>query len=464
MGYSGFRLRLLLRLFLLVAVVGVLLLVLFRTDWYMTALVLFLLVLFQLYDLIHFVERTNRDISSFLQSIRHSDFTQRFATEGGNPSYRELYQSFNDISEAFQRVKTEKQVHYHYLQAIVEQVGVGILSFDEEGEVQLVNHVTRELLHVPHLRHLDSLERISRELVQALYTIGHEEKRLVTLQVNDELLLLNLNATELQMQGQPLKIVTLQNIQSELEEQELQTWQKVIRVLTHEIMNSVTPVVSLATTVSNLLEQEVMVRHETGEGINQEVLEDMHAGLKTIEKRSAGMLHFVKNYRRLMRLPASELKPVRVTELLRNVHTLLHHQLEEQQVSLKMYMPDERTEVLADAEQLEQVLINLIKNGLEACQGRSGSCVEVVAFLPENERDKLRIDVTDNGPGIPDDVLDKIFIPFYTTKKQGSGIGLSLSRQIMQQHGGTIRVHAQPGETTFSLGLRRVSGGGIREF
>ncbi|MCX2741639.1 sensor histidine kinase [Pontibacter anaerobius] len=457
MVYSGFRVKLLLRLFMLIAVVLLLMLVLFRTDWYMTGIVLFLLVLFQLYDLIHFVERTNRDISSFLQAIRYSDFTQRFATSGLNSSYRELYQSFNDISEAFQQVKTERQAHYHYLQAIVEQVGVGILTFDEEGEVQLVNHVTKELLHIPHMRHIDTLERLSPELVQALYTIGHEEKRLVTLQVNEEQLLLNLSATELQMQGQLLKIVTLQNIQSELEEQELQTWQKVIRVLTHEIMNSVTPVVSLASTVNNLLEQEVMAKHAAGESIDEEVLEDMQSGLRTIEKRSAGMLHFVKNYRRLMRLPASELKPVRVAELLRNVHTLLQHQLEDQHVSLKMYLPDEKTEVLADAEQLEQVLINLIKNGVEACLQQSDKpCVEVVAFVPEGERDKLRIDVTDNGPGIPDDVLDKIFIPFYTTKKQGSGIGLSLSRQIMRQHGGSIRVHTQPGETIFSLGLRRV--------
>lgn len=432
-------------------------LVLYRTDWYVTALCLFLLVLFQLYDLVHFVERTNRDISSFLQAMRHSDFTQRFATEGVNPSYQELYQSFNDISEAFSRVKTEKQAHYHYLQAIVEQVGVGILSFDEEGEVQLVNNVTKSLLRVPHLLHIDSLERLSPDLVQALFGIGHEEKRLVTLQVNEEELLLNLSATELLSQGKQIKIVTLQNIKSELEEQELQTWQKVIRVLTHEIMNSITPVVSLTSTVNNLLEEEVIAKLAKGESIEEEVLEDMQAGLRTIEKRSAGMLHFVKNYRRLMRLPSSELRPVKVVDMMRSVHTLLQHQMEEQHVNFKMYLPDEKTEVLADAEQLEQVLINLIKNGMEACQNAHAPCVEVVAFVPEGERERLRIDVTDNGPGIPDEVLDKIFIPFYTTKKQGSGIGLSLSKQIMRQHGGSIRVHTQPGLTTFSLSLKRVN-------
>lgn len=454
MVYSGFRVKLLVRLLLLIGVALVMLLVLYRTDWYMTALCLLLLLLFQLYDLILFVERTNRDISSFLEAMRHSDFTQRFATERANASYQELYRSFNDISDAFLKIKTEKQAHYHYLNTIVEQVGVGILSFDEEGEVQLVNEVTKNLLHVPHLRHIESLERLSPELVQALYSIGHQEKRLVTVQLKQEQLLLNLHATELLLQGVSLKIVTLQNIQSELEEQELQTWQKVIRVLTHEIMNSITPVISLTATVSALLQQEVIAKQETGQKLDREVLEDMQAGLQTVEKRSSGMLNFVKNYRRLMRLPVSELRPVKINALLHQVHQLLQQELKHQSVSLKMYLPDEKVEVMADAEQMEQVLINLIKNSMEACQECTDPQVEVVAYVPEGERQKLRIDVTDNGPGIPEDVLDKIFIPFYTTKKQGSGIGLSLSRQIMQQHGGTIRVHTQPGETTFTLQLR----------
>lgn len=455
MVYKGFRLRLLLRLLLLVGVVLLLLLVLFRTDWYITAFCIFLLIAFQLYDLIHFVERTNRDISSFLQAMRHSDFTQRFATVGVNASYRQLYQSFNDISEAFSKVKSEKESHYHYLKAVVEQAGVGILSFDEEGEVQLLNHVTKELLHVPHLRHISKLERLSPELVQALYSIGHQEKRMLQVQVKGEEVQLNLLATELVVQGRQLKIVTLQNLRQELEEQELQTWQKVIRVLTHEIMNSVTPLVSLTATVHQLLRQEVIARQAAGEAVDPEVLEDMEAGLQTIEKRSAGMLHFVQNYRRLMRLPASELKPVALHELLRQVHTLLQHNHGNEHTNLKVYLPDERLHVWADTEQLEQVLINLVKNAMEACRHVAQPQVELLAYEPDTERDKVRITVTDNGPGIPADVLDKIFIPFYTTKKQGSGIGLSLSKQVMRQHGGAIQVQTQPGQTVFTLTLRK---------
>ncbi|MFD3001708.1 sensor histidine kinase [Pontibacter toksunensis] len=455
MVFNGFKAKLLFRLLLLVAIIVVTVFVLYRTDWYMTAFCLFLLVLFQLYDMLFFVERTNRDISSFLEAIKHSDFTQRFAAEGANSSFRDLYDSFNDISDSFQRVKTEKQAHYHYLQTIVEQIGTGILTFNEEGEVQLVNHVVKELLRVPHLRNIQALERLSPELVHALWHTQHNGKTLVTVPLEQEQLLLNLHVTELRSQGQLLKIVTLQNIQSELEEQELQTWQKVIRVLTHEIMNSVTPVISLTSTVAGLLKSGVIAKRAAGEAIEEEVLEDMQAGLQTIERRSAGMLHFVKNYRRLMRLPTSELRPVKVKELLQNVRRLLQPTMQTQHISLKLYLPDENMVILADAEQLEQVLINLIKNGMEACEAVDSPCVEVVAYIPEQEKSMVRIDVTDNGDGIPADVLDKIFIPFYTTKKQGSGIGLSLSKQIIRQHGGSIRVNSQPGgPTVFSLQLK----------
>jgi nitrogen fixation/metabolism regulation signal transduction histidine kinase len=452
MAYNLFRANLLLRVGLLVVTIVAIVLVLYLTDWYMTALCLGLLLLFQLFDLIHYVERTNRDISGFLEAIRHSDFTQRFAVKGGKPTYRELYQAFNDVTESFQRIKTEKQEHYLYLQAIVEHIGIGILSFDEKGDVRLVNQVAKELLHMPFLDHIQSLSRVSTELVEVLQSIGHNERKLVRLQVREDQLLLTLHATTLVSQGRTLRIVSLQNIRSEMEEQELQTWQKLIRVLTHEIMNTITPVISLTSTVSHLVKEEVVGKCAAGQVPDEEVLEDIQAGLQTIEKRSAGMLHFVKNYRRLMRVPAPELRTVRVKDLLRNVHTLLQPDMEAHQTQFSIYLTDDKAELLVDPELIEQVLINLIKNGMEACRATAGPCVEVVAYQEELDKSRFRIDVQDNGAGIPPEEIDKIFIPFYTTKKQGSGIGLSLSRQIMRKHGGSIRVSSPPGgPTTFSL-------------
>lgn len=450
---NRFRALLLVRACLALFVMFLLLLVLYRTDWYMTAFCLGLLLLLQLYDFLHFVEKTNRDISDFLEAIRHSDFTQRFAVKEGNPTYRHLYSAFNEISDAFQRIKTEKQAHYLYLQTIVEHISVGVLSFDTAGEVNLVNQVAKRLLHVPHLKNVQALERVSEELVETLLKIGDNEKALVTIDVKGEHVLLSLHATILISQGETIKIVSLYNIQSELEEQEIQTWQKMIRVLTHEIMNSVTPVVSLTSTVSQLVEQE-MQACRSGNSFDEENMQDIQDGLKTIEKRSTGMLNFVKSYRRLMRLPAPEIQDVNVSDLLRHVHTLMLPEMEHHQVRLNIYLPTEQIKLEADPEQLEHVLINLIKNGMEACQHVPEPCVEVMVYADEQAKGKVRIEVSDNGPGIPEEVLDKVFIPFFTTKKQGSGIGLSLSKQIMRQHGGTMRFTTKPGgPTVFTLQL-----------
>jgi two-component system, NtrC family, nitrogen regulation sensor histidine kinase NtrY len=452
MVYNRFRANLLLRVGLLIVSIVGLTLVLYRTEWYMTAVCIGLLLLFQLYDLVHYVERTNRDISSFLEAIQHSDFTQRFAVKGGNPAFKELYESFNEVTDAFQRIKTDKQAHHLYLQTIVEHIGVGIVSFDEDGRVLLVNQVIKEVLHMPHLEHIEALSRISEELVEVLHNIGHNERRLVTLQVRDEQLQLALHATTLVSQGRTLKIVSCQNIKSELEEQELQTWQKLIRVLTHEIMNTITPVISLTSTVSQLVEEEVVGKAVAGEVPEEEVLEDIRAGLRTIEKRSTGMLHFVKNYRRLMRVPTPEVRTVKVKDLLKSVYTLLQPEMEAKHTKLSIYLRDEKAELQVDPELIEQVLINLIKNGMEASQQAASPSVEVIAYQEEQDRSRFRIDVQDNGNGISPENMDKIFIPFFTTKKQGSGIGLSLSKQIMRQHGGNIRVSSPPsGPTTFSL-------------
>ncbi|MEJ8757435.1 ATP-binding protein [Pontibacter sp. H259] len=453
MVFNTFRARLLLQVCAAMVSMLALVIVLYRTDWYVTAFCIAAFLLLQLYSLVHFVERTNRDLTNFLQSIRHSDFTQRFPEKSSNSTFGHLHTSFNEISDSFLKIKAEKQAHYLYLQAIVEHVGIGILSFDAEGNVMLLNHVAKEQLHAPHLTNIRSLERTSEELLEVLQRIGNNEKSLVTLHHNHEQLLLSVHATVLVSQGKSIKIITLHNIQAELEEQEVQTWQKMIRVLTHEIMNSVTPVISLTSTVAGILEEEMTAR-QAGEPIDEEALEDIQDGLKTIERRATGMLHFVKNYRRLMRLPLPELQTVSIAELLREVHMLMKTDFDKEGVDLATYLPKPDISLQADPEQLEQVLINLLKNAMEACRQSIHPRVEVIAYSDENHKYKVRIEVRDNGPGIPDDVLDRLFIPFYTTKKQGSGIGLSLSKQIMRQHGGSIRVNSKAGgPTVFTLQL-----------
>lgn len=453
MGFNRIRGWLLLQVFLAMSSMVALIIVLTRTDWYVVAFCIGMLLLLQLYGVMHYVERTNRDLANFLDAIRRSDYTQQFPVKGGDPAFAHLYTSLNAISDAFMKLKAEKQTHYLYLQAIVEHIGIGILSFDAQGNVLLLNHVAKELLHLPHLTNIRDLEHVSKELVELLERIGNNEKALLTLHQHHDQLLVSVHATVQVSQGKSIKIVSLHNIQAELEEQEVQTWQKMIRVLTHEIMNSMTPVISLTATVNGLLEEE-MENRQTGEPLNEEVLEDIQDGLKTIERRTTGMLHFVKSYRRLMRLPQPELQAVSIVDLLQDVHTLMKPDFEKEQVQLAVYFPATDITLQADPEQLEQVLINLLKNAMEACKQSINPLVEVLAYGDDSQKYKVRIEVRDNGPGIAEDVLDRLFIPFYTTKKQGLGIGLSLSKQIMRQHGGSIRVKSKTdGPTVFTLQL-----------
>jgi two-component system nitrogen regulation sensor histidine kinase NtrY len=451
MGFKRFRLRLLLRVGLLMGTLSVLVFLLFYQGWYVTAFCLTLLLAGQVYDFIYFVEKTNRDLTRFLAAIRQSDFTQLFREQGQSASFRDLSAEFNRVILAFQQIKADKEAHYLYLQTIVEHIAIGILSVAADGRIQLINRVTRELLQVPHLRNVKALGRISPELEHTVRTLEHGASRVVPISRQGEPLLLSLRGATLVSQGEELRIVSLQNIRSELEEQELEAWQKLIRVLTHEIMNSVTPIVSLTATISTLVEDE-LVAQTGGPAPEEDVLQDIRTGLQTIEKRSKGMLHFVENYRRLTRVPNPHLEPVRVRDLFEGVQRLLTADLAPQAVAFRMALPDPGLRIEVDPELIEQVLINLIKNGVEACRGSDQPCVEVTASLDAQEHNRVRIDVRDNGPGIPDEVLDKIFVPFFTTKKEGSGIGLSLSRQIMRLHKGTIRVSStRPGQTVFSL-------------
>lgn len=451
MAFDRFRTGLLLQVALLMGTLSGLVLLLVYQQWYITSFCVAILLLDQLYDLIYFVEKTNRELARFIGSIRHSDFTQTFQEQARNESFRELFGEFNQVISSFRQIKADKEAHHLYLQAVVEHIPIGILSVDAQGTIQLINRATRELLQVPHLKNAKSLSRISPELGQAVRTLEHGASRMVALNRPGKSLLLTLRATTLVSQGQELRILSLQNIRPELEEQEIEAWQKLIGVLTHEIMNSVTPIVSLTSTIRSLVDHELM--GPPGSPLpDEDVLQDIRTGLQTIEKRSTGMLHFVQNYRRLTRIPAPQLEPVRIRDLFTGVQHLLKADLAPQAIDFRMPLPDPGLRIDADPELIEQVLINLIKNGVEACRKGDTPCVEVTASLDPQENNRVRIDVRDNGPGIPEEVLDKIFVPFYTTKKEGSGIGLSLSRQIMRLHQGTLRVSSsQPGQTVFSL-------------
>ncbi len=441
MVYKNFRLHCVIRVILLGATIYLFFYLLLQTALYATIVIVASVIVYQIYALIHFVEKTNRDLTRFLEAIKHTDFSQTFSGTGLGSSFEPLKKVFNEVIEQFRRARSEKEEHFRYLQTVVQHVGIGLIAFTQDGEVGLINTAAKRLLRVAHLKNIKTLESLSKKLVTTLLEMESGGKALIKIDDKTEFLHLAVYATEFKLREQQFTLVSIQNIQSELEEKEMEAWQNLIRVLTHEIMNSVTPISSLASTVNELLEKP-----KSRSEITPEYISDMRGAVLTIQKRSEGLLHFVDAYRSLTRIPRPNFKIFHVTELFSGVEQLLRASFKEKTIGLNVHIAPESLELTADPEMIEQVLINLLLNAIQALHGKSDAKIELTSRL--DERGRVIIQVADNGPGIIPEVLDKIFIPFFTTKPEGSGIGLSLSRQIMRLHRGTITARSEPNVAT----------------
>ncbi|MFQ5769543.1 MAG: PAS domain-containing sensor histidine kinase [bacterium] len=450
MIYKRFRIVVLGRVLLLSGTIYLFFYLLFKPSitLYATIFILGVIIIYQIYALIYYVEKTNRDLNRFLLTIKHEDFSQTFLGTGLGSSFDELKSAFNEIIRKFHRARAEKEEHFRYLQTVVQHVGIGLIAFQSDGKVELLNNAAKRLLKIPRLKNIYALEPISKPFVEKLLKLKSGQKTLVKLDINNELLQLAINATEFRMRDQNFTLVSLQNIQSELEEKELEAWQNLIRVLTHEIMNSVTPISSLAATINELLNSN---ENQIGNAeIRAEAKSDIHGAMQTIQKRSEGLLHFVDAYRNLTRVPTPNYQVFPILDLFKRVRQLMQVEMSQKAINFQMHVVPETLELTADSELIEQILINILKNAIQALDNQPNAKIDLTSRIDEGGR--IIIQVSDNGPGIPEDVLEKIFIPFFTTKEHGTGIGLSLSRQIMRLHRGAMNVHSKPHEeTVFTL-------------
>jgi nitrogen fixation/metabolism regulation signal transduction histidine kinase len=434
------------RIALLAATLFLLIYLVRETSLFATSLIVGAAIILQLVSLIHYVEKTNRDLSRFLASIRYSDFSQTFSSRQGGSSFQELNAAFADVISEFKRARSEKEAQYRYLQTLVQHIGLGILSFDQSGKVDLINNAAKRLLRVNYLNNVRSLESFSPRLVETLLSSKPAEKVLVKVDDGDQTLTLAVCPPRFRLPARLITIVSMQDIESELAEQEMVAWQKLIRVLTHEIMNSVTPIASLASTVNDLVSETEKPKEGRTLEMNSETREDIREAAATIRNRSQGLLHFVDAYRNLTRIPKPDFQIFPAAGLLERVVQLMKNQIEKEGVQLKVEVEPKSLELTADPELIEQVVINLMLNAMEALQGTPDPRIELLSRL--DERGRVLITVADNGPGITDEVKEKIFTPFFTTKEEGSGIGLSLSRQIMRLHKGSISVKSIPNQST----------------
>lgn len=448
MGFKNFRLNVIIRIvFLSASILGFILLVL-QTSFYATAIVVGVVILAQTASFVRYVEKTSSDLTRFLSSIRYADFSSTFTSAGRGRAFDELRLAFTEVMEAFRRTRSETEEQARYLETVVQHIGVGLISFQSSGEVGLINTAAKRLLRLNHLTNIRTLEPLSKELVETLLKMKSGDKALLKIERENETLQLVVNATEFRLREQHYTLVSIQNIRSELEEKEMDAWQNLIRVLTHEIMNSITPISSLASTVNDLLESP---SSRNDYGIKEEIVGDIRGALQTIEKRSQGLLHFVDAYRNLTRIPRPNIKVFPIAGLFTSVEQLMKAQIVEKGIEFRTDAPSS-LELAADPELIEQVLINLLQNASHAVKDQAGAKIVMSAGI--DNRGRVFIEVSDNGPGIPKEIQERVFIPFFTTKKDGTGIGLSLSRQIMRLHGGTISVRSTPGiETVFTLRL-----------
>ena len=447
MVYRKFRTDVFARVAALAVTMGALFFTVFRARLAAAAVLLGLAALAQLWGLLRAVDRTNRDLARFFDSVRFDDFSQTFRGKSLGGSFKELHAALARVIETFRAARADKEEQALYLQTVVQHVGIGLLVFQPDGEVELVNNAAQRLLRVPPLKNVRGLGEAYPGLAETLLRLKPRDRELVKVEAGDDQLLLLLHAAAFKQRGRDLTLVTVQDIRGELEEREIEAWQKLTRVLTHEIMNSMTPISSLAATVEGLIDKGCA-------GGEPESLADIRGALKTIQRRSEGLLHFVDGYRDLARVPKPDLKFFPAADLFAQVAQLLQPKLEDCGGRLETSSIPARLEVLADHALLEQVLINLVLNACEAVRGLDRPQIALSAGL--DERGRPVIQVRDNGRGIPAENLDKIFIPFFSTKEGGSGIGLSLSRQIMRLHGGSISAASKPGrETVFTLRFKR---------
>lgn len=441
MTFKGFKFNLLARVLIILLTSFFCTYELGKAGNYLSGLMLLVLVIYLGHNLYCFVLNTNEKLTRFLESIRYSDFTSSFNADNQlGDSFTDLNQAFNEVLEAFRKTRAEKEEHLLYLNTLVQHVQVGLISFDPDGNIELINNIARRFLNVTHIKNIKQLQYANPEMYRLIRELPEGGKHLLR-QSND--MQLSINATKISMHNKTYKLLSIQNIKSELQDKEIEAWQNLTRVLRHEIMNSITPITSLVSTLAEILEEDVVLT-EGHYALDSESIEDIKEGLFTIQNRSEGLRRFVDAYKSFTSIPTPKKKLMNVKELVSSTVKLMQGELRAHMVEIQCQVSPEDLQLHADPQLLEMVLINLIKNANEALKGYDHGLIELNAFSDEHQR--VVINLRDNGPGIEPEALSKIFIPFYTTKSTGSGIGLSLSREILQMHNAQLTVDSLPGQ------------------
>lgn len=410
-------------------------------------LILLITDIFLVANLVHFLNDTNRKISYFLDAVQNNDSSLRFPENVKTKTISELYHGLNKVNEQIQQLKIESRQREQYFQTLLEHLATGIVTFNQKGFVLHANTSAKKMLGMEVLTHISQTSRINRNLFQAIQNIRPFEQKLVTLTTEKGAIDLSMKANSIKTATDELMLLSIQDIRNELDEKELDSWMKLIRVLMHEIMNSIAPITSLAESLSKFYSKEG--REVFPSEIDEKTIGMTVRGLNVINEQGNGLMHFVESYRKLTRLPKPDKKRFRVEDLVNRVKMLYLSFENSEHVKLQVSIQPPDLELTADENLISQVLLNLLKNALEAIAKQPDGRIQIIARLSDKQRPEIR--VVDNGPGIPDEIIEQIFVPFFTTREKGSGIGLSLSRQIMMLHSGSLKLVSVPGKLTSAI-------------
>jgi two-component system nitrogen regulation sensor histidine kinase NtrY len=420
-------------IFRIILITGMLLLFVWCVinELYLRSVYMGVFSLCMILELFYFVTRFTKNIETFLVNIQQRDFSLHFPDQN---SFGKLYSELNKITLAFKKISTEKEVHNRFLQTLFEHIKVSLVTFDERGKIHLVNKNFLLLIGKPGLTSLEELHKDREELAKTMRELKPEETRVIKFYRQRQLQNLAVQASEFKLEGIHYKLISAQNITNELNAKELEAWQKLIRVLTHEIMNSIAPIVSLSDTLHTAVENE----KAQAEDKDLSFLKTLYAGLDAIKIRSQGLHSFTEAYRKLTRVPDPLFTTVDVRLFINQVIDLLRSEFEKRNIDLKVDVVSSWIKI--DKQLMEQVILNLVWNAIDAVSETSNRTIKISALEIGG---RIKISIADNGTGIEDANLDKIFVPFFTTKKNGSGIGLALARQIVQLHNGEVLIESK---------------------
>jgi two-component system nitrogen regulation sensor histidine kinase NtrY len=443
MAYNKFSLNIITRIILIVANCFFLVTEYILRDYLITIINLALLLVLQTIFLIRYIRRINLQTIEYFDLIKNKESGFRLTNITDKDSFSLLRKQFNDTNQIIQDIRIEKEVQTNYLNHLVNYINVGLFSFDENDKIQFINPEAKRILGMDNIFKIQDLDLLNETFSNFLRQLKPNESEIIEFSTPAIKQKLSVNCGLLHLKGSKIKLVSFQDIDKHLYKNEIESWNKLIRILNHEIMNSITPITSLSKTMKKYFHDGEIVKSPediTSTSINRTV-----EGLEIIEERGVGLINFVNNYRKLSSLP----KPIRsgfpILKLLEQTKELFTQEIEINSIDILVEVKPEDLILNADKEQLSQILINLVKNSIRALEGKVSGKLLLKTYKKDN---KIHITVQDNGIGISEDIINDIFIPFYTTTETGSGIGLSISKQIMKMHNGTITVSSITDKST----------------